>query len=279
MFRYLNAAFFLRPGIPGLGALPLNLMAVAAFGVAGLAHPALWLLGLGLESAYLFGLSTNRRFQRLVDGETELRLQNEASAYRDLLTKRLSSAARRRLTALEEKYARIKKLYQDRELPDYLVENNRDALRKLLWTYLKLLLARGSLDTEGAWADESDLRRQIAAAEKELSDPRLVIQEVRESKQATLDILRKRLENRDRRAQSLQEIDSDLTRIEAQLDLALENASIPSREPSVATNIQLASRLLDESAYGESGAAVAELEARYDLINRYRESGKERSTA
>jgi hypothetical protein len=275
----LKEAFFLRPRIPGLGALPVNLLAVAAFGVAGLGHPAFWLLGLGLEAGYLFTLGTNARYRRFVDGLTELKLQEEASQYRGILVGRLTERAGRRLVSLEQKYARIKKQYQDRELPDYLVENNRDALRKLIWTYLKLLLARGSLESEGTWAEESDLKRQIVAAEKELESPRLLVQEVRDSKQATLDILRKRLENLERRAQSLQEIDSDLTRIEQQMDLALENASIPNREPSVATNIQLASRLLDQGAYGESGAAVAELEARYDRINRYRELGKEKAKA
>jgi hypothetical protein len=278
MFRYLKAAFFLRPGIPGFGSLPLNVMAVAAAGVAGIAHPSFWLLGLGLESAYLFWLSTNGRFRRVVDGTAELKLQKEADDYRELLVNRLSAGGRRRLGEIEQKYGRIKQLYRDRELPDFLVDNNRDALRKLLWTYLKLLLARGSLETEGAWASEVELRRQIAAAETELTDARLG-EELRSSKQATLEILKRRLENRDRRSQSLQEIDSDLTRIEAQLDLALENASIPDREPSVATNIQLASRLLDQSAFGDSGAAVAALEAKYDRISRYRESDKERTKA
>src|SRR5262245_25757470 len=128
MLRYLKAAFFLRPVISGLGALPVNLMALAGFGVAGIAHPAFWLLGLGLEAAYLFVLSTNRRFQRVVDGVTELKLQKEANEYRELLVGRLGAAARRRLNDLEQKYNRIKRLYQDRELPDYLVETNRDAL-------------------------------------------------------------------------------------------------------------------------------------------------------
>jgi len=278
MFRYLKAAFFLRPGLPGIGGLPLNLMALAVAGIAGFVHPGFWLIGAGLEAAYLFVLSTNGRFRRVVDGQTELQLQQEANLYRDTLVGRLSAAARRRLNDLEAKYGRIKKLYQDRDLPDYLVDTNRDAMRKLLWTYLKLLLARCSLDTEGAWASEADLKRQVAAAEKELADPKLGA-EVRDSKQATLEILRRRLENRDRRAQSLQEIDSDLTRIEAQLDLAMENAAIPSREPSVSTNIQLASRLLDQGAFGDSGAEVAALEARYDLIRRLREPGKEKTPA
>src|SRR5215510_11441647 len=113
MFRYLKAAFFLRPRVPGLGGLPLNLMAVTAFGIAGFAHPAFWLLGLGLEASYLFVLSTHQRFHRIVDGATELKLQEEANQYRGLLIGRLSTGARKRLTTLEDKYARIKKLYQD----------------------------------------------------------------------------------------------------------------------------------------------------------------------
>ena len=135
MLRYLKAAFFLRPGVPGLGGLPINLMGLAGFGIAGFAHPGFWLLGAGLETVYLFVLSTNARFRRVIDGQLELRMQEEANEYRDTLVNRLSAAMRRRLTDLEQKYGRIKKLYQDRELSDYLVDTNRNAMRKLLWTY------------------------------------------------------------------------------------------------------------------------------------------------
>jgi hypothetical protein len=70
MFRYLSAAFTARPRVPGLGAIPVNLLALAGFGIVGLANPAFWFLGLGLEAAYLFGLASNSRFREIVDART-----------------------------------------------------------------------------------------------------------------------------------------------------------------------------------------------------------------
>ena len=67
MFRYLSAAFVARPRIPGLGQVPVNLIGLAGAGILGLANPAFWFLGLGLEVAYLFGLASNRRFRDIVD--------------------------------------------------------------------------------------------------------------------------------------------------------------------------------------------------------------------
>ncbi len=45
--------------------------------------------------------------------------------------------------------------------------------------------------------------------------------------------MRKRLENVAARGQSLNEIDSALARIEAQLDLALENSLMPERQYAI----------------------------------------------
>ena len=70
MFRYLSAAFTARPRVPGLGEMPVNLLALAGFGIVGLASPAFWFLGLGLEAAYLFGLASNSRFREIVDART-----------------------------------------------------------------------------------------------------------------------------------------------------------------------------------------------------------------
>ena len=44
--------------VPGLGRLPLNLMLMAGFAIAGFINPGLWFVGLGLEAAVLFTLLT-----------------------------------------------------------------------------------------------------------------------------------------------------------------------------------------------------------------------------
>jgi hypothetical protein len=269
MRRALKAAFLLRVPLQGLGALPLNVLAVSGFAILGLGHPGFWLLGAGLEAGYLALLAGNRRFQRLVDGQGALALQQEAAARRDQLVHRLAAGAQNALRAQEAKCERIKALYAQRGLSDAVIEANRDTLRKLVWTYLKLLLARDSLESEETWTNEDALKRQMQTAEKELGQAGLN-ESVRESKQATLGIFRRRLENRARRSELLEEIKTDLARIEAQLDLAVENAAMQERQPEVSANLRLASDLLDQSLFGDSLDAVADLEERYDHLNRLR---------
>jgi hypothetical protein len=145
--------------------------------------------------------------------------------------------------------------------------SNVEALNKLIWVYIKLLFARTILETTGsAPASEADLIQQIETLSRDIADEKTPIT-VRQSKKATLEILTKRLENVARRTQSAHEIDSDLHRIEAQLDLALENAAIKSREQAVDFNLDLdlASHLMDSNIYGDSSSEIADVDALYNL--------------
>ena len=63
------------------------------------------------------------------------------------------------------------------------------------------------------------------AIEKELASASMS-EALRDSKKATQAILKQRLRNLQRRSESMAEIDSDLTRIEQQVDLAVEDASL-----------------------------------------------------
>ncbi len=86
-WTYLKAAFNARPF--GMFVAP-NWIGLAAIGLLGLTNPGFWLVGAGVELAYLLGLATNPRFQRaiaarasagtaqngkpgLMDGESSLR--------------------------------------------------------------------------------------------------------------------------------------------------------------------------------------------------------------
>src|SRR5262245_34376784 len=69
MFSYLKAAFLASPPVPGLGKVPVNVLACVGVGILGFAFPPLWLAGLGLETVYLFGLANNARFRKYVDAQ------------------------------------------------------------------------------------------------------------------------------------------------------------------------------------------------------------------
>ncbi len=106
------------------------------------------------------------------------------------------------------------------------------------------------------------MQRKIAAIDRQLehmSGP----DSLRESRIATQSILKKRLANIHRREQTLAEVDSDLTRIEAQVDLILENATMQGKPETISTDIELASDLLGAGVFGDDESAVSALDSKY----------------
>jgi hypothetical protein len=59
MVKYLKEAFWASPHMPGLEHVPVNALAVAAFGIFEFAESWIWLVGLGLETAYLYACFTS----------------------------------------------------------------------------------------------------------------------------------------------------------------------------------------------------------------------------
>lgn len=258
MFRHLKAAFLAAPEIPGIGRLPLNAITLAGLAILGFGHPGFWLLGLGAEAAYLYALATSPRFQRLVAAESLQETRSAEEIQRHAMLVKLSPEARQRMTKLEENCQRIIELNAESEVEDFLIGNDSDALGKLRGLYLKLLVAAQNLTEHDQQAVEEQIARQIASVKGDLLDSSLS-PALRESKTATLRILAKRLANFERRELALEEIASDLMRIEVQIDLALENTGI--RGKSESFNIGLVSQLLaDNALYGDSGASIAEFE-------------------
>jgi hypothetical protein len=258
LFRHLKAAFLAAPEIPGIGRLPLNAITLAGLAILGFGHPGFWLLGLGAEAAYLYALATSPRFQRLVAAESLQETRSAEEIQRHAMLVKLSPEARQRMTKLEENCQRIIELNAESEVEDFLIGNDSDALGKLRGLYLKLLVAAQNLTEHDQQAVEEQIARQIASVKGDLLDSSLS-PALRESKTATLRILAKRLANFERRELALEEIASDLMRIEVQIDLALENTGI--RGKSESFNIGLVSQLLaDNALYGDSGASIAEFE-------------------
>ncbi len=265
MFRYVIAAFWASPEISGLGKLPLNVVALIGFLILGFGHPGFWFLAAALETVYLYALTSSARFRRLVDAE-ELQIeQGTTESQRQALIASLAKERRERLKQLESKYARALKLYRDTKAEDWLVVSNREAFQQIAWLYLKLLVAQQNLLGAHNAADEMEIRKQIDLIEKDLRYDKLS-PSLKESKQATLAILQQRLANLARREQSLEEVESDLNRIDAQIDLAVENAGMRGVKPeAVSSNIKLVSQLLDESLYGASGASIAAIDPAFHL--------------
>ncbi len=264
MIDYLKKAFWAGPVLPGLGRLPVNALATVGFTILGFGHPAFWLLGAGLEAAYLAFVSTDQRFQKWVDRQKRLAAEPEVVAEsREGLVQKLDPQARRRLAALEVKSARILQVAADAQGTGFGLESSRDALGRLDWIYLKLLVARHHLESSRVQAGESDLKRQIADLEREMAAGG-GSSSLRTSRAARLDLLQQRLQNLERCDGTLKEIDSDLARIEAQVDLALENAALQKGGAVVAANLELGSEILKDGLYfGDSEGTVLALDQAY----------------
>ncbi|MDB6172833.1 MAG: hypothetical protein JWL59_2144 [Chthoniobacteraceae bacterium] len=262
MVRYLKTAFWIAPIVPGLGRVPFNALACAGLAILGFGHPGFWLLGLAMEGAYLYAVISSRRFQQLVDaGEVTIQ-SGTLMEQRSALIDKLSIERRDRLQLLEGRCAQILQIHHELQSEEFVIESNREALGKLCWLYLKLLIAQQNLAAIDSRANEAELVGKIDAAIKSLGSEK-ISSSLRESKQATLRILEERLANLERRAESLEEMESDLARIEAQIDLAIENAGSRGSAGTISADIALASHLLDDSLYGDAGGSIAAIERTY----------------
>lgn len=262
MFRYLKAAFWLTVPIPGLGRVPLNALVALGLGILGFGNAGFWLLGLGGEVAWLVGAANSNRFRALIDARAELTEQSSTGEQRLALIGRLTAENRSRVIALELKSRRALALQREHGVNEMMCKLNGDSLARLEWFFLKLLVARENLQALGDKSLRRGLQQQAETLEKELGSSSTAA--LRDSKEATLKILQQRLAHVDRREESIAEIDSDLTRIEAQIDLAVDSAGLRGKDSTVSSNINFVSQFLDDGAFGESSASVAALDQSYN---------------
>jgi hypothetical protein len=263
VFHYLKAAFFVGVDVPALGRVPVNALATVAFAILGFGHPGFWLLGLAAEAAILPTLAFNKRFQNVVDATERQVTSGDSQVKRNALIKSLPPDDRQRIEALDRKCAKVLDVYRNAQAEDFLIETNRDALDNLKWVYTKLFIARFHLMTAGTDDTAESLQRKIQSIENDLQDAQETAA-LRQSKAATLDILKRRLANIERREQSLEEVESDLTRVESQVDLILDNAAMQGKPQTISTDLQLASDLVTGGLFGDAESAVAAVDRDYD---------------
>jgi len=262
VWRYLKAAFLVGVEVPALGRVPLNALAAAGFLILGFGHPGFWFLGLAAEAAIVPALAFNKRFQKVVDAEDRQLSSGDSQSKRYSLVKLLPSDYQSRLAVLEVRCDKVLEVYRNAQAEEFLIDTNRDALENLKWVYLKLLIARYHLLTAGTEDTPESLEKKIASLQGELQNPRESAA-LRQSKAATLDILKRRLANIQRRGQSLEEVESDLTRVESQVDLILDNAAMQGKPQTISTDIELASDLVSGGMFGDAESTVADLDRDY----------------
>ena len=112
-------------------------------------------------------------------------------------------------------------------------------LEKLQWLHLKSLLAREHLRLHTSEGMSEGLVRKLQELQEELGTEPLSAQ-ARASKLSTVEMTEERLRNYETRQLRLTEIESDLERIESQLDLSVERAAIAHQLPARHAALQAA---------------------------------------
>ena len=236
---YVRSAFSARP----MGMfVPPNWIGLGVFGFLGLLNPGFWIIGLGLELAYLGRLATDARFQRLVDGD---RLSDERRRWQERLLgliRHLPPEDQQRYRTLEQRCGNIieHQLRGSGSLAAGLEEQG-EGLGKLVWIYLRLLLTRESikkviLESSGSQEDSKKMQERIENLQLQLNQPS-ISEDLRKSLTAQSEILQQRLVKKREAVEKLAFLDAELTRIQEQVELLREQAVLSTDPETVSQRI------------------------------------------
>lgn len=244
LWAYIKAAFNARPW--GMF-VPPNWAALGGFALLGLLNPGFWAIGAGVELAYLFVLSSNRRFQRWVDGAQTLQTMEGSAEKVRRLAGQLIPPSRQRYEALGRRCRAI--LDQQHHLGAEAVRDLQlqgEGLGRLLWIYLRLLVSRQAFDgllretlrADGtAAAGGESLEKRMQRIQRQLQDPPEEPADLRKSLEGQLQILQQRLDTQREAREKLAFLDAELTRIEEQVELIREQAVLSADPAAVSQRI------------------------------------------
>ena len=236
MFSYLTAAFNARPF--GMFVAP-NWLGIAAFGVLGLTNPGFWLVGAGVELAYLFTLATNRRFQRAVSGTAAPETDQDWKKKQDALIARLSDVDQARYVALVTRCRSILEQFEQQDAAGSSTEIQSENLGKLSWVYLRLLLARRALSKvlkEPTLGETNELETRLQRLRKQLTEAD-VGEDLRRSLSSQADILEQRVAQRREGREKLEFLEAEILRIQEQVELLREQAAMSTDSEGLSTRI------------------------------------------
>jgi hypothetical protein len=238
MWGYIKAAFNARP--LGMFVAP-NWVGLALFALLGWWNPAFILVGAGLELAYLYALSTNKRFQRLVSGAGMVETQRETQEKLNQALGALSPTLQNRYRTLERRCRAILAQQQpNADLGDELRAQG-EGLGRLLWIYLRLLgtyqsFARLLGEMINAEREREPIEERVERIESQLAQDSLS-DDLRASLTSQLEILRQRQRSQSEAREKIAYLDAELTRVEEQVELVREQAVLSSDPSAVSARI------------------------------------------
>ena len=230
-FDYVSAAFSARP--LGMFVAP-NWIGLAAVGLLGVVNPGFWVIGAGLELAYLLTLSTNGRFQRLIDARQSVGAQSESLARKGDLLNQLPNEDKQRFAEFEHRAQSILALQRQTSATTLAgLEEQHAGLNRLAWMYLRLLSARRVIEhvlEDADVVDRQDLEAKRTLLQKQAKDE-TIDAEIRRSLASQIEILTQRIDRRAEAERKLGFLDAEIERLEQQVELIREQAAL-STDPS-----------------------------------------------
>ncbi len=221
--RYLGQAFKLRWNLGLLGV-------AAAFAAMSPFPDALLPIVAGLEGAFLLGMVSRPKFRDYVDAKDAAisraaRAGDAADVYKQLQA-RLSVGDRQRFQRIVDRCEQMRMLARTVRAGNTADDDVRaSALNRLLFFYLRLLVARRSLELFLQQSNRVELDHQRASMAVKLDDvTKQGDQRIITTVQDTIKDLDTRIANVDKGEKDLEFIELELTRIEGKVQTLAESA-------------------------------------------------------
>ena len=237
---YLWEAFMARPfGMP----IPPNWFGLATFAMLGaVLSPGFFIVGAGLEIAYLAWLATNKRFRDTVDAKVQAG-EPADQRYRALLDP-LAQPERARQAALE---TRARDIVASLDKSPIMAAH-ADSVEQLVWLHLRLLSALQAIARVVATAKTESTR----LADQETSiDARLaaadVDPELRRSLEQQKTVIDARQAAHIEAARRKERIDAELARIDQQISLIREQTLLAIDESRIGSSLDALTASFNEA--------------------------------
>ncbi|MGL4318357.1 MAG: hypothetical protein ACRCTL_17300 [Pseudomonas sp.] len=239
--RYLWAAFNARTlGMP----LPLNWFALAAFGLLGaFISPGFWVLGGGLEVAYLALLAGNARFRQVVDAGN-VPLDPAGDRYENMLGL-LAPTQQQRQQRIEGRAREVLQLLSRSPL----MSAHADSLEQLVWLNLRLLVAGQALSVvvDTAAQDHAELQQQEDQIDQRLTATDLGA-DLRRSLEQQKQVIDARQAAHAEGLRRKEHVDAELQRIDQQIALIREQTLLATDEEQVGVALNALTSSFNEAS-------------------------------
>ncbi len=238
--KRLWAAFVARPlGMP----IPPNFFMLAAFGLLGsFISPGFWVLGAGVELAYLAWLANNARFRATLQAQAQYD-EPADRRYRNLI-EALPESSRARQRDLEKRARDIVHLLDN----DPIMRSYVDNIEGLVWLNLRMLNAGQAMDRVLATAEQEHerLQQQEDGIEARLAQDSLD-PELRRSLEQQKQVIDARQAAHAEARLRAERVQAELARIDQQLALIREQALLAGDEKRMGASLDALTSAFNEA--------------------------------